>query len=268
MESDRVEIKNPEVSQAFYGELKGSPSEFHIQSDQDFKLYVGLLIPNIPGVQKDISAEIHRIENGKNELIALLDGSHYDWTPFFEDFAKDRYFWGPEYKADDSIKGEKLNGRPVLAGDYRIKIFSPSNDGKYILVTGFLEEFPLNEILKAAIILPRLKAHFFGYPLSVLMASPYVWGYLLALYGLAFIAGFVYRLILKKVAKNSARKAHKNIGTPDRLFRGIIGLGLFLWAVTTSWSPLLFFFSGFAFFEAVFSWCGFYAAIGKNSCPL
>jgi len=41
-----------------------------------------------------------------------------------------------------------------------------------------------------------------------------------------------------------------------------------LWAITTTWSPILIFFSGFAFFEAIFSWCGFYAAMGKNTCPV
>jgi len=33
-------------------------------------------------------------------------------------------------------------------------------------------------------------------------------------------------------------------------------------------NPLLIFISGFCTFETIFSWCGFYAAIGKNSCPL
>jgi hypothetical protein len=268
VDCDMVEINKPEVSQAFYGELKGSPFEFRIQSNQDFKLYVGLLVPDIPNIRKDISAEIYRVKDGKNETIALLDGSHFEWTPFFEDFAKDNYFWGPEYKADNSIKGEELKGWPVPAGDYRIKVFSPSNFGKYTLVTGFLEVFPFAEILNASITVPRLKAQFFGYPLSVLVASPYVWGYLLAIYALAFIAGFIYRFIVKKFARTSARKVHKNIGKPDRLLRVTIGLGLFLWAVTTSWSPILFFFSGFAFFEAIFSWCGFYAALGKNTYPI
>lgn len=32
--------------------------------------------------------------------------------------------------------------------------------------------------------------------------------------------------------------------------------------------PKTIFFSGFAFFEAIFSWCGFYATIGKNTCPV
>ncbi|MSS74849.1 DUF2892 domain-containing protein [Candidatus Pacearchaeota archaeon] len=85
------------------------------------------------------------------------------------------------------------------------------------------------------------------------------------MYILAFIAGFIYRTILKKFAQNSPRGFAKNIGKPDRLLRLAIGVALLLWAITTTWSPILLFFSGFAFFEAIFSWCGFYAAMGKNT---
>lgn len=268
VESNFETIQHPEVSQAFYGELKGEPAEFRIQSDQDFTLYVGLLLPDISNIQKDIFAEITHIQNGANETIALLDGSQFDWTPFFEEYAQDHYLWGPEYKADDSIKGETLKGRPVPAGDYRIKVYSPSNLGKYVLVTGFLEEFPIKEVMKTIITVPRLKAQFFDNPFTSLAASPYVWGYLLGLYALAFIAGFAYRLIVKKLARSSSRQAKHNIRWPDRLLRAAIAIGLFLWAVTTSWSPVLLFFSGFSLFEAIFSWCAFYAAIGKNSCPI
>ena len=267
-----TEVQNPEVSQAFYGELKGTPAEFRIQSSQDFRLYVGILVPDISNIHKDISAEIYRVNNGKTESIAVLDGSHFTWTPFFEDFARDNYFWGPEFKADDSIKGQELKGRPVGAGEYRIKVFSPTNTGKYTLVTGFLEVFPFKEILNATITVPQLKVHFFNYPLSVLIVSPYVSGYIVVMYILSFIIGFLYRWVIKRFVRKSVKKnvrsGGNNIGMPDRLFRAAIGIFLFIWAVATSWSPILLFFSGFCLFEAVFSWCAFYQAIGKNTCPI
>jgi hypothetical protein len=78
----------------------------------------------------------------------------------------------------------------------------------------------------------------------------------------------LYRFILKKFASGTTRGAHKNIGKYDRAIRFAIALGLLLLAITTSWSPWLLFFSGFALFEAIFSWCGFYAALGKNTCPV
>jgi len=60
----------------------------------------------------------------------------------------------------------------------------------------------------------------------------------------------------------------KNIGSKDRFVRLAIGLIFFVFAIITSWNPLLLFFAGVAFFEALFSWCGIYAAIGKNTCPI
>lgn len=98
--------------------------------------------------------------------------------------------------------------------------------------------------------------------------SPFGWGLIVVMYLLAFLVGFIYRIILKKFAKGSVRGVAQNIGKPDRLLRLAIGVGLLLWAITTTWSPILIFFSGFAFFESIFSWCAFYQAIGKNTCDI
>ena len=85
---------------------------------------------------------------------------------------------------------------------------------------------------------------------------------------LAFIFGFMYRAILRKIAKKKPRKAPRNIKKGGRILRFILSLGLLLWAITTTWNPILLFLSGFTLFEAIFSWCGFYAAISRNDCPL
>lgn len=89
----------------------------------------------------------------------------------------------------------------------------------------------------------------------------------LALLG-GFVFGFLYRLVLKKFAKKTPYGVQRNIDVSGRILRAVIGVALVVWAVMTDWSPTLFFFAGFTFFEAIFSWCGFYAAIGKNSCPI
>ena len=91
---------------------------------------------------------------------------------------------------------------------------------------------------------------------------------IIAMFALAFGFGFIYRAILKKFAKNINRKMTKNIDTKGRWFRAELAIILFAWAVMTTWSPILFFFSGFCLFETIFSWCGLYALLGKNSCPL
>jgi hypothetical protein len=62
----------------------------------------------------------------------------------------------------------------------------------------------------------------------------------------------------------------KNIGTTDRVVRLCIAFLFFIVA---------FFFSGFgrwvvvllglfSLYEALFSWCAFYALLGKNTCPV
>jgi hypothetical protein len=74
--------------------------------------------------------------------------------------------------------------------------------------------------------------------------------------------------VLKKFApKNFRKNAKSNIGKPDKALRysiAIVLLGLGVYAN----SFIILFFSGFALFEALFSWCGFYALFGKNTCPI
>lgn len=122
--------------------------------------------------------------------------------------------------------------------------------------------------MNALSIIPELKRDFFEESPISFIKSPFGWGLIVVMYLLAGIVGLLYRAILKKFAKNSPRGATRNIGKADRLLRLAIGVGLLLWAITTTWNPILIFFSGFALFEAIFSWCGFYAALGKNTCPI
>jgi hypothetical protein len=88
------------------------------------------------------------------------------------------------------------------------------------------------------------------------------------MYLLAGIVGLVYRALLKKFAKGTVRGLNKNIGKSDRFVRLIIAIVLLLWAISTTWNPILIFFSGFVLFESIFSWCGLYAAIGRKTCPV
>lgn len=98
--------------------------------------------------------------------------------------------------------------------------------------------------------------------------SPFGWGLIVVMYLLAGLFGLIYRALLKRFATGSVRTLNKNIGKSDRVLRLVFGLGLLLFAILTTWSPIIIFFSGFCIFESLFSWCGFYAAIGKNTCPI
>jgi hypothetical protein len=223
-----------------------------IQSSEPFDLYVGVLVPDNVGQKKDISAVV--LKDGQQ--IALLDGTTFTWKQFFEEFGHDTYWQGPEYKARAD------------AGRYEIRVSSVNNDSKYSLAIGEIEAFNFAETVNALTLIPQLKKDFFNTSPVAFILSPFGWGLLFILYVLAFILGFIYRAIVKRFAQGSVRGFAQNIGTGDRLLRGAIGVGFLVWAITTTWSPILIFFSGFAFFEAIFSWCGFYAAIGRNTCPV
>ena len=89
---------------------------------------------------------------------------------------------------------------------------------------------------------------------------------------LAMVAGvifaLVYRFVMKTIVPKKPHGAVHNIGTNDRAIRCVVGVALLVWAMLTGWNWWLMFFSGFCFFEAAFSWCGMYAALGKNTCPM
>ncbi len=64
---------------------------------------------------------------------------------------------------------------------------------------------------------------------------------------------------------------NKNIGTKDRLIRLAIAVACFAAAYTLSSGLLQVFFIAFGLFcvfQATFSWCAWYALLGKNTCPI
>lgn len=255
VESNSVNVIDPEISKAYYGQLAGESHLYSIDSNKTFNLYVNILVPDRPGQKKDVSAVV--FENGKEKTpIAVLGGADSTWESMYEPFGADNYFAGSEFKKE------------MPAGSYKILVSSPSNDSRYSLAVGEIESFPLNQIINTVVVIPKLKSDFFASQPFTFLKSPIGIGYVVVMFVLAFIVGFIYRLVLKQFAKGTARGLRKNIGSKDRWFRFVLGVGLFVWAVTTTWSPIVLFFSGFCFFEAIFSWCGFYAAMGKNTCTL
>lgn len=252
VQSKRTVVPSPEISKAYYSTLSGEPDVYTIPATAAFDLYVGVLVPDIAGQKKDVSAVV--LKDGAQ--IAVLDGTAFAWKQFFEPFGHDTYWQGPEYKAR------------AEAGTYEIRVSSANNNSKYSLAVGEIEAFNFKESINALTLIPQLKKDFFHESPINFILSPIGWGLIVILYILAFIFGFIYRAIIKKFAKQPSRGVAQNIGKPDRLIRFAIGIALLFLAIATTWSPLLIFFSGFCVFEAIFSWCGFYAAIGKNTCPI
>jgi len=140
-----VEIRNTDVSQAFYGELDGRPQEFILTLQDKPDLYLGLLVPDIANIKTDISLVL---AGEGNEYV--LDGLQYTWEYFYEEYAGDGYLQGPELT------------KALPRGKYTIKVYSPRNLGKYVLVVGKKEVFSPSEIWNMVKSLPYLKIKFFN----------------------------------------------------------------------------------------------------------
>ena len=168
-------VQNPEVSQAFYGELKGEPAYFQITSPTDFTLYVQLTLPDVPGIKKDVSARITK--QGDPSFSVALDGTHYNWTSFYEEFGGDDYWSGPDFKQD------------VGPGTYVVEVYRPVYQGKYVFVIGEKEEFPLDVTLRTLFLLPVLKTDFFQKPPYAVLFSRMGILYLPFIIGTIFLVG-------------------------------------------------------------------------------
>jgi len=151
VDSEQTEVLDPEISKAYYGELEGEPHIYTINSEEEFAIYINILIPG-QELTHTVSAEL--IKN--DEVIYFLDGENYNWEEWYEKFGKDWYMKGPEYGQDF----KSVNILP--SGVYTIKVFNQENEGQYVLAVGDIESFPASEIIKAVINVPMLKVSFFG----------------------------------------------------------------------------------------------------------
>ena len=247
-------IDEPEVSKAYYAELRGQPAEYAIISDAPFELYVGLTVPDIPGAETDFRVTI----TSGGEAVAELDGAAHEWTPFHEEFAGDDYLNGPEFRTQ------------AAAGEYEITVSSPDDLGKYVLATGERELFRADDIIYALVVVPELKSDYFGKPKATFLLSVFGAVELGALLVLGFVIGWLWRQVKKLQArrqKTAIPYGARNIGPNDRLLRLLLGLALLavgLWL----WKALLMAAAGFVLYEAATGWCALYAAMGKNTCPI
>ncbi len=145
-----IEVRKPEVSQAFYARLEGGPQSYYIRSDKPLRLYLNLLVADQPGIDTDYRAVLYRGDTTPDNVIARLDGPGFVWKPFYEPFGGDHYLRGPEFDQD------------MPAGTYVVVVTSSDNAGKYALAVGKKESFPIGEIIRTIGVLPRLKKEFFG----------------------------------------------------------------------------------------------------------
>ncbi len=217
-----IVVQNPEISQAFYGNLKGQPDYYKITSDKTFDLYVNILVPQSPGISSDFV--FANITDSSGKTIAMLGGNQSDWTPMFEEFGGDYYLQGPSFDQN------------VSAGTYYVKIFNANNTGKYSLAIGSIEAFPPDESLKSLISIPLLKEQIFGKPVTTLFFE--FLGIILALGTIMVL--FVMTFMARK-SKELAETIVK-FGSAVKWFRPMMWLGIaitaIVWIYVMSKDPL------------------------------
>ena len=237
VEMEKINVTEPEISKAYYGNLSGKPHIYTISTSSPIDLYVNVLVPFIEGPEKNVIVKIFKGE----QLMGILSPKKGDWKEFFEPFGHSMYWKGPEFK----VRAD--------AGKYKIHVQSTEKSIRYVLATGEIEAFDGPESLNAILLIPKLKKDFFEEsPLSFIL-SPLGWGYVLLLQLLVILTGFVISKILNinriKFQTKYFQSSAKNI----------IIYGVFFWvtilffAILTSWHPLLIMMSGLALFIALIS---------------
>ena len=161
-QSSDIQVKDPEISQAFYDQLGGNPRNYLINSDTDFNLYINLLVPANSNSNGRYSAKVFLIKDGNDEDVDFIDGqTDFLWQEFYEPFGRDYYFKGPEFE------------KTLPAGNYKITVFSYENRDKYVLAIGKGEKFSAMEILNVYWVLPLLKLDFFETSVLEFFLTPF-----------------------------------------------------------------------------------------------
>ncbi len=189
-----IQINNPEFSQAFYDELSGKPRDYFITSDKEFDLYLNFLAPEFTNPNGRYSANIFYISGEKEKLLYSISASI--WEEFYEPFGRDYYLKGPEFD------------KKVFAGKYKIEVFSADNQGKYVLIVGKQEIFPLPESLNIYWQLPLLKIDFFKTSVLQFFFTPFGIAGISVIFGLIIILAvlnYLVALIAEKIRSRTAR---------------------------------------------------------------
>ena len=158
---DKTIIETPEVSQAFYGELKNFPHLFEIVATSSLPLYVHILVPDIESGKTNVSGIVLRVLNRGVEEVIRMNAKDSTWERMHEWFVGDTYREGPEFEKE------------LTAGTYQIEVSSPDNLGKYVLVVGTEEEFSILNYFGTVRDVYTIKV-FFEKPFFAVLQSPLV----------------------------------------------------------------------------------------------
>ena len=133
------QVTDPEISKAYYGELKGNAHYYKITSSEEFLFYAGILSPKVNDSYKWLSLDV--LDKDEN-IIYQADGSRFSWKAWYEPYARDYYWKGPEIGTDTN--SEFKTSFTLEAGTYVIKVYNEDNSGHYSLAVGEAEFFGAN----------------------------------------------------------------------------------------------------------------------------
>lgn len=196
LQPGNVQINNPETSQVFYDDLKGSSRDYFIDLSENFELYINLLVPEEANRDGRYSAKIFFENGGQDRQIAQLDGDSSAWQEYYENFSRDYYLKGPELD------------QKVLAGKYKIEVFSKDNQGKYVLAVGKKELYDALSILNIYWQLPLLKISFFQTSVLQFFLTPFGIAGIAVIGVLLILVALVYYIIgtIKEFIKHNQAK--------------------------------------------------------------
>tara|TARA_B110000438_G_C15734072_1_gene615524 strand:+ start:431 stop:1102 length:672 start_codon:yes stop_codon:yes gene_type:complete len=132
-------VIDPEISKAYYSKLNGEPHYYIIDNKEEFLFYAGILTPKVNESYQWVSIEV--LDENKN-VIYSGDGQNFDWNAWYEPYARDWYWKGPEIGTERNQ--EFKTSFKISAGKYYIKVFSENNDSHYSLAVGEAEFFGSN----------------------------------------------------------------------------------------------------------------------------
>ena len=135
----------PEISKAYYGKLSGEAHYYIISSEKDFLFYTGILSPKVDESYKWLSLDIL---DKNNNIIYQADGSQHNWNAWYEPYARDWYWKGPEIGGEINQETGFKKSFLIEAGTYKIKVYNNDNLGNYSLAVGEAEFFGSNTFEK------------------------------------------------------------------------------------------------------------------------
>ena len=147
------QIEEVEISKATYSKLTGSPHFYRVVSDTSFNFYIGLTKPKLENCPLGNTFSFDLLDETFVPIIEV-DGSTFEWWPWFEQFGRKWYWVGPEM-------GENFrHTRRFEAGTYYIRVSNPSNRGHYVLAVGDIESFPVGVMARMLRDLPKINRIF------------------------------------------------------------------------------------------------------------